>query len=245
MPALFPALCFSSPAPGNTQIPKGGHAVNVARDGRLFSQRAVTNNFNRGNSKLPGWSLVNQRFQNHPNHRGRKQPAMGRQPPATPPRRGERRQQEYQAQPPKADPPTRSSSAVLHILGKRHPLHLRGVAHTAFPAALLEALHPGVFFQAQYAQVATYKSPPKNAPRQLRQGTRLQGANMLSRHLGRRADGLYGHPALFPCPPQFLAECRQSALSRHLSWSLLAPYDMRYVGPKSKEFVSFVPREPA
>jgi len=180
-----------------------------------YSQRAPTDNFNRGNSKLPGGGIVNRRLQNPPNRYRRKQPPVGGQPPAAPSPQGQRGEQYSRPCTPYAHAAALYNPAIFHVFRKFCPLRLRRLTNSALPATLLETPHPDAFLQPQRAQVAAHKAPPKNSPRQLAQRSRLQRANMSNWHLGRVANGFHSHSPLLPCPPQLLAECRHTALSRH------------------------------
>ncbi len=80
-------------------------------------------------------------------------------------------------------------------------------------------------------QVAAHKAPPEDPSRQFLRAPPPPAPDVLRRHLGHLADGLDRHTPLFALPPQLLAECRHSALSRHVSRQpLLAPYHKRLKG---------------
>jgi hypothetical protein len=164
---------------------------------------------------------------------------MCRQPPAAPPGQRKPDQQKHQPHPSQPHPPAWSNPAVLHVFRKCHPLHLGRIQHSARPATILKPLHPGPFFQSQYAQIASNKAPSEDSAGQVSQIPRFQRSNMLRRHLRGIADGLDGDSACLARPSQLFPECCHSALLSHVSWPVPDPYDKRSHVPNQRNLTNY------
>ncbi len=140
---------------------------------------------------------------------------MARQPPAAPTRQRKRGKQGCQHRPAQPHAPAGHPPVVLDIFSKSHPFLAPRIAHAALPAALLKALHPRAFLQAEDAQVAAHKTPAEDASGQLFDCPGLQRPDMLCRQLGGLADKFDRQAALLARTPQLFTECRHSALVPH------------------------------
>jgi hypothetical protein len=192
---------------------------------RANSQRALTNNFNRGNSKLPRRPIVNPRIQNNPNHRKWQHSSVGSESPAAPASCCQKCQQGHQHSPSESSPAAWSYSAVLYIFCECRPLHLRRAIHSGLAAAFFEALHPWRLVQPKRTHIAAHKTAPEYTSGQFPQLPGLQCENVFGRHFCTLADRCNANPAFFACPAQFLAECRH--LCPLAAWSPAAAVDSK------------------
>ena len=78
---------------------------------------------------------------------------MSRQPPTAPPNQCKDQNQKPDPRAFHAGCATHHNPAILHVFCECHPFHIRRIGHAIFPAALFKAPHPGLFLQAQGAQV--------------------------------------------------------------------------------------------